>query len=182
MKGIIILEGPDATGKSTLARRLAFDLNGIILHQTYRFKDKIHLYHIATMRKALKLAKKQVIILDRLHLSENIYAKVYRNGSKWPWLLNTMNSFCRKMNIPTIICLPYTLDQGLKWFNKAKDERPEMYEDIKEVIQEYINFGEKHIDNKNFIAYNREDNDNYDFYYDATLDLIKVRLNEQTMD
>lgn len=173
MKGIIIIEGPDGSGKTTLAKRLAFDYNGIILHQTYRFKNKIPIYHLAILRKALKLSKKRLVIIDRLHISEYIYAKVYRGGTKWPWMLNTFNSLCKKLNIPIIMCLPYSLKQGIEWFNKSKIERPEMFEDITNVIKEYILYNET---NPAFIEYNKQNNDDYSFYYEYTKAILEKRL------
>lgn len=173
MKGIIIIEGPDACGKTTLANRLAFDYKGVVLHQTYRFKNNIPIYHLAVLKKALKLSKEKLVIIDRLHISEYIYAKIYRNGTKWPWMLNTFNIMCKELNIPIIMCLPPTVEQGLKWFEQAKIERPEMFEDIKEVIKEYIKYSYKHSD---IITYNRENNDNYSFYYEATKQIIEKEL------
>lgn len=173
MKGIIILEGPDSCGKTTLAKRLANDYNGIIFHQTYRFKNKIPIYHLAVLRKALKLSKEKLVILDRLHISEYIYGKIYRNEQRWPWMLNTFNSLCRELNIPIIMCLPYSVNQGLKWFNKAKNERPEMFDDITKIIQEYIIYNDK---NPAFIEYNRQNNDDYSFYYDYTKAILEERL------
>ena len=81
MKGIIIIEGSDASGKTTLANKLLRKYNGIIFHQTYRFKNKIPIYHMAILRKALKLSKTRLIILDRLHISEYIYGKVFFKNS-----------------------------------------------------------------------------------------------------
>lgn len=175
MKGIIIIEGADACGKTTLAKRLAFDYNGIIFHQTYRFKNKIPLYHLAILRKALKLSKKKLVILDRLHISEYIYGKIYRNEQRWPWMLNTFNRICQELNIPIIICLPHSLKQGLEWFNKSKNERPELYNDITQTIEEYIKYGENHPE---IIKYNREDNDLWSFYYEFTKSVIEERLNK----
>lgn len=155
MKGIIILDGPDACGKTTLANKFIEKYGGTYIHLTYRFADKMPLYHMAMLRKALKLSKTQLVIIDRLHVSEYIYAKVYRGGSKWPWMLASFNSFCRELGIPIIICAPSTVERGVEWFNAAKTERPEMYDDIKEVIKEYIEYGKTH----DVILYNRDYND-----------------------
>lgn len=173
MKGIIIIEGPDSCGKSTLAKRLAFDYSGIIFHQSYKFKNKIPIYHLAVLRKALKLSQKKLVILDRLHISEYIYGKVYRNEKRWPWMLNTFNNLCRELNIPIILCLPHSLKQGLEWFEKAKKERKEDFEDITEVIKEYIKYGDNYSE---IIKYNRQDNDLYSFYYEFTKAILEKRL------
>ena len=158
MNGIIILDGQDASGKTTLAENIIKwnNGNGVILHATYRFKNKMPLYHTALLKKAIKLSKTQLVILDRLHISEYIYAKVYRGGTKWPWMLDVFNTICKILNIPIILCIPETYERGLVWFEQAKKERPEMYEDIKEIIKEYCVYAYKHKYDKNIIIYNRD--------------------------
>lgn len=140
VSGVILLEGPDGSGKTTLANRLIKLFGGgTYIHLTYRFKDRMPDYHGAMLRKAIRLARKgELVIIDRLHISEAIYAKVYRHGSKWPWMLETFNYLCEKHNIIKVLCVPKDVNQGLNWFNKAKEERPEMYDDITDVIKEYI--------------------------------------------
>lgn len=155
MKGIIILDGPDACGKTTLANKFIEKYGGTYIHLTYRFADKMPIYHAAMLRKALKLSKSQLVIIDRLHVSEYIYAKVFRGGTKWPWMLPMFNSLCRELNIPIIVCAPSTVKRGIEWFEETKSKRFEMYDDISKVIQEYIDYGNKH----DVILYNRDFND-----------------------
>lgn len=173
MKGIILLEGPDASGKSTLAKKIIEKYGGVYMHLTYRFANKMHLYQLAMLRKALKLSRKTLVIIDRMHISEKIYADVYRGGTKWPWLETSFNSFFKKMKFPIVLCVPETLEQGLNWFEKAKNERPEMYSDVTEVIKRYIDYAKN---NKNIIVYNRDLNDQYSFYLDYTLAEIEHYL------
>lgn len=175
LKGILLVDGPDASGKTTLANNIIKwnGGNGIILHATYRFKDKMPSYHMALLRKAIKLSKHQLVIIDRLHISEYVYAKVFRGGTKWPEAFKYFESFCRGLNIPIILCVPETIQRGLIWFENAKQERPEMYEDIKEVIQEYCNYANAHKYDKNIIIYNRDFaeayTDTYEAYIKATI-------------
>lgn len=177
MKGIILIEGPDACGKTTLAKRLAFDYNGIIFHQEYRFKNKMPIYHGAVLRKALKLSKEKLVILDRLHISEYIYGKVYRNEKRWPWMLELFNQLCKYFNIPIILCIPHSLNKGFEWFKKTKQKRKEAFDDITQVIEEYIKYAENH---KEVIIYNRDDNDLYNFYYNFTKAIIEDKLNDKS--
>lgn len=158
IKGVVLIEGPDASGKSTLAEKIAKKYNGIIIHQTYRFKNKIPIFHAAILRKALKLSKNQLVILDRLHISEYIYGKVFRNEKRWPWMLKSFNSFCNKLNIPIILCVPLTLQQGIDWFEQTKKERYEMFESMENIIKEYLLYSNKHSNDNNVIIYNRDCN------------------------
>lgn len=172
MRGIIILEGPDASGKSTLAKKL-IELNhgGTILHATYRFANKIPVYHGALLRKAYRLSKHQLVIIDRLHISEYIYAKVFRGGTKWPWQLPVFNQICKELHIPIVLCTPFNIKQGLEWFNASKNERPEMYDDIEEIIKEYIEYA----NNNDCIIYNRNMTVE-PFYYEYIWHEIKKEL------
>ena len=177
MKGIIIIEGSDASGKSTLAKKLAIKYNGIIFHQTYRFKNKIPIYHMTILRKALKLSKKQLVILDRLHISEYIYGKVFRKEKRWPWMLNSFNRFCKELNIPIILCIPESIKEGIKWFEETKNKRIEMFNDMTKILEEYLKYAENH---KDVIIYNRNLSIEYHSWYDDyTYAVIENKLNKE---
>lgn len=178
LKGVIIIDGPDACGKTTLANRLIEKHGGIYMHLTYRFANKMPIYHAAMLRKALRLAKNQLVIIDRMHISEHIYAKVFRGGSKWPWMLNSFNRFCKNMNIPIVICVPDSVDIGVKWFEQTKKERFEMYDEMKDVIKEYLDYVITH----DVIIYNRDFNDANKNYFSFIENKIKEVLNEQKLD
>jgi len=83
--GIIVLDGSDNTGKTTLANYFVQRYGAVHMHQFYRFKTRMFTYHTACLRKAVALSKDHLVVLDRLWLSEDIYAMVYRNGSRWPY-------------------------------------------------------------------------------------------------
>lgn len=175
IKGIVILDGPDAAGKTTLAEKL-IEMNhdnGIILHATYRFKNKIPVYHGALLRKAYRLSKKKLVILDRLHISEYIYAKVFRGGTKWSWQLPVFNQICKELNIPIIICIPSSVERGIEWFEQTKNIRYEMFDDMSKIIEEYIKYAKK---DKNILIYNRDLTKQLEFYYEYIYDEIKRRI------
>jgi len=180
MKGIIILEGADASGKSTLANKLIEkNKGGIYIHATYRFKDKMPIYHAALLRKALKLSKNNLVIIDRLHISEYIYAKVFRKGTKWPEYTKMFNSFCRYMNIPIILCVPENIKRGKIWFEKSRNERIEMYNNIDKIIEEYFIYADKHKFDKNIILYNRDYAEAYqEDYINYIIKLLKFKSGE----
>ena len=74
IKGIIVLDGPDAAGKTTLAEHLIEmnQGNGVILHATYRFKDKIPIYHGVLLRKAI-----------RFEVKSEVESEVLRSGTEY---------------------------------------------------------------------------------------------------
>ena len=76
MKGIIVIDGCDGTGKTTLAEAICRRYDGVYIHNTYRWPTKMPLYHTAALHRALKLAKTRLVVIDRLWMSEAIYAEV----------------------------------------------------------------------------------------------------------
>lgn len=161
MKGIIILEGPDASGKSTLAKdikKINYGNKTSIIHMKYKFKNKIDKYYLAAFLKTLKLCREELVILDRFHLSEKFYAKVYRGGSKWENVMDLYDDIFKIYNIFIILCLPLSIEQGKNWHNQAKIKRQEMYENIDEIIPYYIKYYNDNKKNNNIILYNYETN------------------------
>ena len=173
MKGIIVLEGPDGAGKSYFAKYLISKYGGVVLHQKYKFKNKIDLYYMAVFKKALKLSQTQLVILDRFHISEIIYGEIFRNGSKCPWILKYYNEMFNILNIPIILCIPRTVEQGNRWFNCVKNQRDEMYQDIQKVIKLYINYSKK---NPQLLTYNKEEAENSEEYIMGIIEKIKEKL------
>lgn len=177
MKGVVIIEAADGAGKTTLANRLINENGyGVYLHAEYKFKNKIPIYHLALLKKAIKLSKNTLVIIDRLHVSEYIYAKVFRGGTKWPNQLNEFNTICKHLNIPIVICIPESIERGVEWFNENKNKRIELYDDVRQVTKEYIEYAKNH---KEVIIYNRDNNDKCEYYYDLFKTVLKERLKNE---
>lgn len=71
----IILEGPDATGKTTLAEKLQKKYGMSILHSTSRTRNDLF-YHIDL------LDYRENTVFDRFHLGETIYPIIYNRPGK----------------------------------------------------------------------------------------------------
>ena len=105
VRGIILADGPDSSGKSTLARELIKQAGGgVILHQSKRFLDRMWVYHTAVLRKAIELSQTQLVVIDRLWMSETIYSKVYRGGTRWPHEGRFMDRVLLKHAAIQVIC------------------------------------------------------------------------------
>lgn len=80
MKRIIILEGPDACGKSTLAHDVAKRLqpSTLVHHGPYKGEQMIWQHYLFSMLPAY--ADLCHVVLDRAWISEPIYGEAYRNG------------------------------------------------------------------------------------------------------
>lgn len=78
-RGIIVLEGPDAAGKTTLAKTLVARHGGNIRHMRYHGAAMAR-WHFAALRTASRFMQDGLVVLDRHWLSEQIYSRVYRGG------------------------------------------------------------------------------------------------------
>jgi len=83
---ILILEGPDGAGKTTLAETLRqrFQNNGmvhIVKHGPYTGVEPEHLCRIYFRAMSPALTFNDTVIMDRSWISEPIYGEVYRNGA-----------------------------------------------------------------------------------------------------
>lgn len=77
---LFILEGPDCVGKTTLARRLAYRLNGVYWHMTCTrlLAPAMTDYQLNAVANARQNLEHRPVVLDRLWPSEHCYGKVLR--------------------------------------------------------------------------------------------------------
>ena len=133
---IIVLDGPDAVGKTTIAKEFIKKYpNTKYIHNTYRWKDKIFDYHTAVMKLAGKWAQTHNVIIDRWWPSEACYASVYRNTSAWPLQGRFHERLALKYGVVYLLCLPdqNTIDRHAQ----MKLKREEMYENIEDLCDIY---------------------------------------------
>lgn len=81
-KKLIILEGADGAGKTTLAEKLAVGLDAEVVHHGAYLElspAELARTYVESMLSALRGTKP--VILDRSWLSEPIYGRAYRNGA-----------------------------------------------------------------------------------------------------
>lgn len=78
---IVVLEGPDFAGKSTVAEALARQFGGSIVANGPPPPDVILRDHYLDQVYAAALAD-HLIIFDRLHVGELIYGPIYRGASQ----------------------------------------------------------------------------------------------------
>ena len=155
MNGLIILDGPDGTGKTTLAEFLVKKHDAVYMHLTYRWKDKMFEYHTAALHKAVKLSTTRLVVIDRLWPSEVCYANAYRGGSKWPTMWRMMDRVINKVAGLYVICLPHDTREYVEDFQRLKASREEMFSDILPVAIEYHKLWDRMKDWPHAIRYDR---------------------------
>lgn len=108
--GVILLEGPDAAGKSTLAEAFKHIAgpDTEIIHLTWSPKLETVMvpYNIGMLAHADELAKDRLVIIDRQCLSSYVYQDVFRpkNRQNNPDMYAQFRQYCPNASI--IFCLP----------------------------------------------------------------------------
>jgi DNA polymerase III delta prime subunit len=103
---IVILEGPDGAGKTTLAHELATELKADIHHEGPPERSDLLQYYAHLVDEAFRLGKD--LIFDRLHLGELVYGPILRSqdqlGGKVGLLL--FSRLIRSYDVKVVYCLP----------------------------------------------------------------------------
>lgn len=128
--GVIVLDGPDASGKSTLAEQFKKDCDAEVIHLTWNtnLDSTMDTYMIGVLLHAMELAKTKLVVIDRLWLSELIYADVFRGGTSYPKLYTQCLELLSTQNFVQVICLPEE-KTWLDTYKKMCNEREELYGD-----------------------------------------------------
>lgn len=108
---LICLEGPDGSGKTTLANAIIAEAKkkNLSVHYEHcgytKFKDRINAYHTAALWRCLKSGA-GLAILDRWWMSEEIYGQVYRGGTPWPQSGRFLDRVFSRFSGLYVICAP----------------------------------------------------------------------------
>jgi len=143
--GIIVLEGPDGTGKTTLAAKLVDDYNAKYIHATWspELEKGMDKYLLGNIHTAIAHSKDQLVILDRSWISEFVYSEVFRGGTNFPDLAEQCYNLLNENNAQYIFCIPYfatSIDAYSAHFDKLKESREEMYSTMDECFMAFHGF------------------------------------------
>jgi len=138
----IIVEAPDAAGKSTIIKHLQEKLNNIIYHhfefpfgKTNEERYGFQFGQFDLMFKMIEKAQKKTrFIFDRAHIGEYIYGVKYRN--KFPEYLPILEAAYSKL--PIIILRVYCdPDVILERFKQRPNEKPPTKKEIITLQEEF---------------------------------------------
>ena len=139
MSGIIILEGPDGTGKTTLAQRLVRSHDAVYIHHGYHGTADWGVRHLASLRGAARLAATgRLVVIDRLWMSGDVYGTIYRDRSDVGRRRSRMlHRIALTHAAVTVLCMPENAQDAIKDHSLLNERRPEMYSDISKVVRFY---------------------------------------------
>lgn len=136
--GVVILDGPDACGKTTLANTLLNGDDAGYLHLSYNpewqdpNRDLWKLQYFALVKAAIRLQMGKLTVIDRHWMSEQIYARVYRGGSTMNAESRQWDRVIQRLCGVYVICAPRP-DSAVARHAKTHDERSEMYKPSKQI-------------------------------------------------
>ena len=169
MQGIIILDGPDCCGKTTLQNFLVKEYNALSMHLTYPAPAPMNMLEYQTREMIYAIVQSSLgnlVVVDRHWISEQIYAKVFRGGSPWPMMGRLMHRVWMRYSAVTVLCVPLNLSEIVDRHSKEKDPKhPYDDENFKELCFQYQMFAAGKEGNPFFMRYRIEYEGRYmDFF------------------
>ena len=144
MRGIIMLEGPDCGGKTTLAEALVNTVESYggrakIAHMGYTKGQDSWAENANSLIAAIRWAFSTpggVIVLDRQFIGESIYGCVYRGGSAIPLASRHLDRLLYRFRALRVLCIP-PKDVVIGTHARLKLERHEAFDDISDTVHLY---------------------------------------------
>lgn len=135
MATIYVLEGADASGKSTLANYIIGQKKSAYIHATYYAGMEVKKHHETIVEASLLLAKDgNDVVIDRLCFSEYAYGKVFRDGQSydvkefWDKFIKAAND--SNIDIKLVLCRPQVSNFG-------EEDREEMFDSMVGINEAY---------------------------------------------
>lgn len=132
---IVIVEGCDASGKSTLINKLMEQHpNNCYIHNAVT--NDIKSLHENTIDTALVASQEHWVFIDRLHLSEKIYGTTFRGGPSYD-----VDAFDKAITskVPTLKKILCTVDKETSLAKHAERKDKEMFDDVSKIWDMYDN-------------------------------------------
>jgi len=143
-QGIIVLDGADSSGKTTLARYFVEHYGARYLHVGP--SDRVWLYHLAAFRRAERLAAAgELVVMDRHWMSECVYGSVYRGGSAYPVTARCFDRLWIRSAAVNVLCAPRDSERQLAEHDRMRGIRSEYAADIRDVVAYYRDLREGNV-------------------------------------
>lgn len=128
--GIIILDGPDGSGKTTLARHLCATVkDAVYVHLSAPARGQAWQEHRAALLRIIaEYRQGRLVVVDRHFLSEAVYGAVYRGGSEYPFAARHVDRLLYRFGALRVVCCP-PVEHVVQTHARLMKERGEMYAD-----------------------------------------------------
>lgn len=149
----LVVEGPDCTGKTTLAKYLARELKAAYFHSSARGSLKLaqydYLRNVLDNVNNCKLLSDLPVVLDRHWPSEECYAPVLRPSGRFVYNGNTVQvanpvptgeffAQLEKLNAVYIFCLASDPEEAIKRHEAQQD--PDHPYSVQQYVKVYYNY------------------------------------------
>lgn len=141
MTGIIVIDGCDCTGKTTLAQAICDEVGedkSKYMHLSFDPTWDMWRYQTDALINAIALSDIKTVVVDRLWPSENIYADTYRDGVGIGIATRMMHRMLLRFGAIYVIAAPPT-EMVVANHRELKKSRDEMYADVSEVSDRFLN-------------------------------------------
>jgi len=140
--GLILLEGPDGAGKTTLAEHICKRYNGTYIHRTWSKTMDVWEHHTEGLRLANDyLAEGKLVVMDRLYPSEMIYGKAFRNGGQYgDYNARSMERVFLRMAGVMVLAVPKNIEY-IKAVHAEKFKKGlEHFDSVSAVAERYVDW------------------------------------------
>lgn len=122
---VIIIEGPDGSGKTTLANKIAKQTGYILLHRTQPKSEEEKKNMMTEYLQVIKAGKN--VVMDRCWYSEMVYGPVMRDNSviSYPEMYELEKLLCRKGGL-----IIYCTDKPDVLWRRCQERGEEYIKDI----------------------------------------------------
>lgn len=156
---IVILEGADNAGKTTLARHLVSTYGARYLHLGPY--ENVWRWHLGAYLRAARLAASGYnVVVDRHWVSEIAYGNVYRDGSRYPVAARCLDRLWLRVGAIQVLCAPLdSRRQGREHYQRDLERKGNVYardrhRDVSRVIDYYkkLRVGDPKYDADDYVA------------------------------
>ena len=123
---IIVLEGPDAVGKTTWAREYMRQTGARYLHLTLR--RRMYEHQAMSLALAVHWSIEKPVLIDRHWPSEQLYAAAYRGGSPLVAEAARLDQIMSCLGVTYVVCLLSSPKRMVDALVESRAKRDEMYE------------------------------------------------------
>ena len=133
---IIIFEGPDGVGKTTLINYIKEEFGKDAYYMHLRVHKNMKLWHKASARHAIKMKNRgKLVLIDRHWPSEQCYSYIYRNGPSYN--ATPIYEMLQKERPLYVWCCPEDVSRVKENHRINKEKRHEEYDNIDKVVDFY---------------------------------------------